>query len=90
MTKIVGSDEDTLAIILGILLALLGLTPFAIMIAGLIRNREDWLVHSLINLLIVIVAWVLFFVTCGIGFWVTIAFLVVAFIHALWYVLAKK
>ncbi|RMF52559.1 MAG: hypothetical protein D6750_02140 [Bacteroidetes bacterium] len=84
------NDNEPLVIILGILLALIGLTPFAIMIAGLIRKNDDWLLHFLINFLIAVIAWVLFFVTCGFGVWITLALLLVAFIHALWYVLARK
>lgn len=88
--RVLGDDEDTLAMVLGIVLALLTLTPFAIMVAGIIRKRDDWLLHALLNLLIIILAWILFFVTCGLGVWITIAMLVIAFIHALWYVLSKR
>lgn len=88
--RVLVGDDDTLTIILGILLSLLTLTPFAIMIVGLIRKRDDWLLHSLINLLVIILAWVLFFVTCGFGVWITILMLLAAFIHALWYVLSKR
>lgn len=88
--RVIGSDDDVLTIVLGILLSLLSLTPFAIMIVGLIRNRDDWLLHSLLNLLIIILAWILFLVTCGLGVWITIAMLLIAFVHALWYVLSKR
>lgn len=84
------SSDETLIIILGVLLSLIGLTPFAIMLAGLLRKRDDWLLHFIINLLIIVIAWALFFFTCGIGVWLTIALLLIAFVHAIWYVVTKK
>ncbi|MCS6789954.1 MAG: hypothetical protein NZ580_03120 [Bacteroidia bacterium] len=88
--RYLGSDDETLAIIIGLILALVGLTPFAIMAAGLILKKNDWAIHFIINLLIIILAIVLFVVTCGIGYWGTVALLIGALIHAIWYVLSRR
>lgn len=88
-TQLLGSDDETLITVLGIILAIF-LTPFAILVVGLMRKRDDWLLHFILNLLTIVIAWTLYFITCGLGVWITLALLLIAFVHALWYVLSKK
>ena len=80
--------QDPAYYILTILLALL-FSPLAILVAGLWVKDDRWIIHFLLNLLIIILAWVLFFITCGIGVYVTILMLLGAFAHALWYIIAN-
>ncbi|MDW8057291.1 MAG: hypothetical protein RMJ57_03350, partial [Bacteroidia bacterium] len=87
--RLLGSSDDTLITVLGILLAIL-VTPFAILVVGLMRKRDDWLLHFILNLLLIAIAWTLYFVTCGLGVWITLALLLIAFVHAIWYVVTKK
>ncbi|MCS7152966.1 MAG: hypothetical protein NZ989_03365 [Bacteroidia bacterium] len=87
--RLLGSSDDTLITVLGILLAIL-VTPFAILVVGLMRKRDDWLLHFILNLLLIAIAWTLYFVTCGLGLWITLALLLIAFVHAIWYVVTKK
>jgi len=80
--------QDPAYYIITILIALF-ITPLAILVAGLWVKDDKWILHFLLNLLIVILAWVLFFVTCGLGAFITFFMLLGAFAHALWYIIAK-
>ncbi|MCX7605766.1 MAG: hypothetical protein N2170_00680 [Bacteroidia bacterium] len=84
------SDEETLSLVLGVAFIAFGLFPVAILIVGIIRNREDWILHFILNVLVTIAAWALFFLTCGLGVWITITLLAVCLIHALWYVITRS
>jgi len=80
--------QDPAYYIITILIALL-FSPLAILVAGLWVKDDRWIIHFLLNLLIVILAWVLFFVTCGLGSLITFLMLLGAFAHALWYIIAN-
>ncbi len=82
-------QDEAVEIILGILLAFL-FPPLAILVVGLMRRRDDWVLHFILNIVIFLLAWVILFVSCGFGVWITLLFLVGCFVHALWYVLARK
>ncbi len=69
-----------------ILIALF-ITPLAVLIAGLWMKDDRWILHFLINLLIIIIAWALYFFTCGLGVFITLLLLLGAFAHALWYII---
>jgi uncharacterized membrane protein YqaE (UPF0057 family) len=80
--------QDPAYYVITILIALF-IPPLAILVAGLWVKDDKWILHFLLNLLIVILAWVLFFVTCGLGAFITFFMLLGAFAHALWYIIAK-
>ena len=69
-----------------ILIALF-ITPLAVLVAGLWMKDDKWILHFLINLLIIILAWALYFFTCGFGVFITLFMLLGAFAHALWYII---
>ncbi len=80
--------QDALYYIVTILVALF-IPPLAILIAGLWVKDDKWWVHVLINSLIILLAIILFFITCGFGLYITWAMILGAFIHAIWYIIDR-